>query len=135
MADTGMYSMTDAMVYCMQQPGAIAVAFVELKTGRAIAGDGVDNLDIDALTPYFTEFLLSMYEQIGSNFMQDNKLQGSGDKDVPEIAITMKNMVHLLHPLSHEDAGLYLYLALDRVKGNVPLSRRCLIDIDANLRL
>ena len=135
MADTGMYSMTDAMVYCMQQPGAVAVAFVELRTGRAIAGDGIDNLDIDALTPYFTEFLLSMHEQIGRNFMQDSKLQGSDYEDVPEIAITMKNRVHLLHPLLHEGTGLYLYLALDRVRGNVPLSRRCLIDIDANLHL
>jgi len=133
MADTDLYTMTDAMVHCMKQPGAIAVAFVELKTGRAIAGDGIHNLDIDALTPSLTDLLLGCGDQ-ARRYPQADDLEDT-PYEIPEMAITGKNRVDLLYPLSNEGSGLYLYLALDRNKGNIPLGRRCLVDIDSRLHL
>lgn len=135
------YTMTDAMVLCMRQPGAVAVAFVEMKTGMAIAGDGVENLDIDAWTPLLTKMLLAYYPQQedhtqgDSDYRSNQRGMDTGRDNVPDITITMKDQIHLLYPLSGEGVGMYLYLALDSKKGVVPLGRRCLIDIDANLHL
>jgi len=52
-----------------------------------------------------------------------------------DMVITTSKRHDFLYPLTGEGNGLYLYLALDRDKGNIPLSRRCLVEINNNLRL
>jgi len=136
MADIDMYTITDAIVYCMQQPGAIAVALVETKTGRAIAGDGADKLDIDAMTPLLTELLLDYSsELIPIPPLNAGEEENSENNTVREIVITASDRVHLLYPLTKDATGLYLYLALDRGNANIPLSRVCLREVDARLHL
>jgi len=130
--------MTDAMVRCMQLPGAIAVAFVELKTGRAIAGDGIDNINIDVLTPHFTDFLLPYSNSIEGapiEKVEQNDMKRYEEDAVRHVVISTTNYLHFLYPLMHEGVGLYLYLALNRSLGNIPLSLRCVVEIDAELRL
>lgn len=124
MVEVDFYSMTDAMVRCMELPGAAAVAFVELKTGLAIAGDGIQNVDIDALTPWLTKWMVGFSE---SNEGGEPRIL------VPEIAITMGNHIHLLHPLTGDASDLYLYLVMDTESGSVPLGRRCLTAVASKL--
>lgn len=124
MTETEVYSMTDAMVYGMQQTGAAAIAFVELKSGRAIAGDGIQNVDIDALTPWLTEWMTAFSE------VNDG---GEPRIIVPEVAVTMGNHIHLLHPLTGDASDLYLYLAMEKGVGSLPLGRRCLTEIASKL--
>jgi hypothetical protein len=126
MTDTEFYSMTDAMVYCMQQSGAAAVAFVELKSGMAIAGDGIENVDIDAMTPFLTQWMVAFSE---TNDGGDPRIL------VPEVAITMGKHFHMLHPLKGDASDLYLYLAMDRESGSLPLGRRCLTEIASKLKI
>ena len=142
-ADDVLISMTDALVYCMQQPGALAVAFVDIQTGKAIAGDGIQNLDIDAYSPVMTELLVGYYHLYGNGVMQFDKHHSAKDQESGfksqaegmEVAITTSARIHLLYSLSGRGEGLYLYLVLNRDKGNIPLGRRCLLEIDARLHL
>ena len=126
MTEFEFYSMTDAMVRCMQQPGAAAVAFVELKSGMAIAGDGIENVDIDAMTPFLTQWMAAFSETNDG---------GEPRIIVPEVAITMGKHIHILHPLTGDASDLYIYLAMDRENGSLPLGRRCLAEIASKLKI
>jgi hypothetical protein len=119
-------SMTDAMVCAMGLPGALAVALVEIKTGKAITGDGIENVNIDQVTPGFTEFLL---------YHINTLTDGDVDNGVQDVVITTEGRMHIMRPLSGDATGLYLYAALDRSRASMPLARRCPADIGSRLQI
>ena len=129
-------TMTDAMVRCMQQPGALAVAFVEIKTGLAIAGEGIENIDFDRLTPALTAHLLFYLnpDPINPGLTCTPQSEPNGTVHcLEDILITAGDRIHMMYPLSRGAQGLYLYLALKRSVGSTMLGRRCFREIDDKL--
>lgn len=58
------------------------------------------------------------------------------DEGIEDILITLTGQYHLLRPLStHLENRLFLYLALDRVRGNLALARHQLRKIDDELQI
>jgi hypothetical protein len=137
------YSMTDALVYCMEQPGVLAVAFVDMQTGKAIAGDGIQNLDIDTYTPFLTEMFVNYCNLYGSGVLQHDMRHSSKDQESGllrpeggiELLINTTGRVHIMYSLSDAGEGLYLYLAMDRATGHMALGRRCMREVDSRLHL
>lgn len=120
-----MLNMTDAMIYAMETPGALAVAFVESKTGRAVAGFGNEVVDFDTVTPGWTDILR----------MQMSLLDIEADPTpLQDLVITTDSRYHVLRPLNGGyTAGMYLYLALDNVNGSIPLASYRLKQIERDL--
>jgi len=133
--DNDFYTMTDAMVLCMKQPGAVAVAFVEMDSGRAIAGDGANNIDLDEVITYFSDFVTYCCNIDCKNTKNTDRQSLAFVEASWSIVITTDNHIHLLYPMTRTAQGLYLYLALNRLIGKIPLSQRCLTDIDEKLYL
>ena len=122
-----MLNMTDAMVYAMETPGALAVAFVESKTGRAVAGLGNEIVDFDKVTPEWTDILRTQVALL--NFT-------GGLTPLRDLVITTDTRYHVLRPLSGGDAtGMYLYLALDNEVGSIPMASYRLREIEDKLVL
>ncbi len=122
-----MLNMTDAMIYAMETPGALAVAFVESKTGRAVAGLGNETVDFDSITPGWTEVLRA---QLSLTILEEYPTL------LKDVIISTDSRYHVLRPLSGSDGtGMYLYLALDNVVGSVPLASYRLREIENRLVL
>ncbi len=108
-------NMTDAMIYAMETPGALAVAFVEMKTGRAVAGLGNEVVDFDRATPGWTEIL---------HMQTANLDRENAPNPINDLVITTDTRFHVLRPLTGRDASdLYLYLVLDKSVGSIPLAQ------------
>ena len=122
-----MLNMTDAMVYAMDTPGALAVAFVEFKTARAVAGFGEDKIDFDRMTPDWTELLLAQTQHLDAKEWHN---------PVNDVVVTTNSRHHVLRPLRDPAySDMYLYLVLDKNAGSIPLARYRLHDMEDHLAL
>jgi hypothetical protein len=117
-----MATLNDSMNACMQIDGAMAAALVDMGSGMALAkvGGGV-NLDIAAAGN--TEVLKAKLKTMA----------GLGLKDVIEdVLITLGTQYHLIRPVPHKQ-GLFLYLVLDKTKGNLAMARFKLMEIERSI--
>jgi hypothetical protein len=117
-----MATLNDSMNACMQIDGALAAALVDMGSGMALAkvGGGV-NLDMAAAGN--TEVLKAKLKTMAS----------LGLKDVIEdMLITLGTQYHLIRPIPHKQ-GLYLYLVLDKTKGNLAMARFKLMAIEKDI--
>ncbi len=122
-----MLNMTEAMIYAMGAPGAVATAFVEFKTARAVAGIGNEHVDFDSVTPTWTEMLLAMMS-LGD--------ESTAPDSVNDIVITVGSRHHLLRPLRAKNCSdMYLYLVVDKVEGSIPMARLHLSSVERSLEL
>lgn len=117
-----MATLNDSMNACMQIDGAMAAALVDMGSGMALAkvGSGV-NLDMAAAGN--TEVLKAKLKTMAS----------LGLKDVIEdVLITLGTQYHLIRPVPHKQ-GLFLYLVLDKTKGNLAMARFKLMAIEKDI--
>jgi hypothetical protein len=117
-----MATLNDSMNSCMQIDGAMAAALVDMGSGMALAkvGGGV-NLDMAAAGN--TEVLKAKLKTMA----------GLGLKDtIEDVLITLGTQYHLIRPVPHKQ-GLFLYLVLDKSKGNLAMARFKLMEIEKNI--
>jgi hypothetical protein len=114
-----MATLNDSMAACMQIDGAMAAALVDFGSGMALAkiGSGI-NLDMAAAGN--TEVLKAKMKTAASLGIKDA---------VEDVLITLTTQYHLIRPVPHK-AGLFMYLVLDKVKGNLAMARFKLMEIE-----
>lgn len=112
----------------MNIEGAIAAALVDYTSGMSLAGASASkDLDITVAAAGNTEVVKAK--------MRTLELLGLDDR-IEDILITLGKQYHLMRPLhSRDGAGLFLYLAIDRSRGNLALARRQLQTIGESLEL
>ena len=117
-----MATLNDSMAACMQIDGAMAAALVDFGSGMALAkiGSGI-NLDMAAAGN--TEVLKAKMKTAASLGIKDA---------VEDVLITLTTQYHLIRPVPHK-AGLFMYLVLDKVKGNLAMARFKLMEIEKGL--
>ena len=54
------------------------------------------------------------------------------DDEIEDILITLGKQYHLIRPLSLKD-GLFIYLVLDKVRGNLAMARFLLSDVEKSM--
>jgi hypothetical protein len=117
-----MATLTDSMNSCMQIDGAIAAALVDFGSGMALAKVG-SGLNLDMAAAGNTEVLKAKMKTMA----------GLGLKDtIEDMLITLGTQYHLIRPIPHKQ-GLFLYLALDKVKGNLAMARFKLMEIEKSI--
>lgn len=104
--------------------GAQAVALVDYRSGMCLAQAG-GGMDLDLAAAGNTEVVrakLKTMEMLGLR------------RGIEDILITLGDQYHLIR-LVPNNLGLFLYLVLDKAKGNLALARYKLTDIERSLKV
>lgn len=104
--------------------GAMGVALVDYQSGMCLAKAG-GGVDLDLAAAGNTEVVkakLKTMDMLGIK------------KGIEDILITLHNQYHIIRLVPHHP-GLFLYLVLDKAKGNLALARYKLMDIERSLAL
>ncbi|MFD7845857.1 hypothetical protein ACWEOI_20640 [Nocardia sp. NPDC004340] len=112
----------------MMLDGAIGAAVVDYGSGMPLGMlGGSKSLDLEVASAGNTEVVrakLRTIEQLGLN------------EEIEDLLITLNNQYHLVRPLrGRRSRGLFLYVAIDRARGNLALARHRLRDIEENLEV
>lgn len=113
-----------SMEVAMSIDGALAAALVDYRSGMCLAqaGGGM-NLDLAAAgNTQVVKAKIKTMETLGIR------------KGIEDILITLGDQYHLIRLVPNAD-GLFLYLVLDRNKGNLALARYKLTDIERSLKV
>jgi predicted regulator of Ras-like GTPase activity (Roadblock/LC7/MglB family) len=107
-----MANVKDSLAKIMDIDGALAAAIVDSNSGMMLgsAGGGVD-LEIAAAGN--TEVVRSKRKTMAALNLNDN---------IEDILITLGKHYHLIRPLGSNDA-LFIYLVLDKGRGNLAMAR------------
>ena len=104
--------------------GAIGVALVDVNDALTLAtAGGGEALDIEAASTANLDVIrakLDVLERLGL------------DDSIEDILITLGRQYHLIRPLERNSVGLFLYVVLDRERGNLGMARHQLKRIEAD---
>ncbi|MFC4054881.1 hypothetical protein ACFOY4_34775 [Actinomadura syzygii] len=123
-----MSSLDLALKDMMSIDGAIGVAVVDYDSGMALGQLGSSKtLDLQVAAAGNTEVVrakLRTMEQLGLK------------EDIEDILISLSAQYHVIRPVTgRKGKGLFLYMALDRTRGNLALTRHRLREIEENLEV
>ncbi|MFD6097377.1 hypothetical protein ACFVWN_04845 [Nocardiopsis flavescens] len=112
----------------MEIDGAVGAAVVDYSSGMALGTLASTNtLDLTVAAAGNTEVVrakMRTMDQLGLN------------DAIEDILITLSGQYHVIRPLtSRKGQGLFLYLALDRSRGNLALARHRLRGIEETLEV
>lgn len=108
--------------------GALGAALVDYNSGMALGTvDGPGGLDLNVAAAGNTDVVRAK--------MRTMEMLGLKD-GIEDILITLSSQYHMIRPLtSRSGKGLFLYLALDKVRANLAMARHQLARIEADLEV
>ncbi|MET8653605.1 hypothetical protein OG225_08270 [Nocardia sp. NBC_01377] len=123
-----MADMEVALKDMMMLDGAIGAAVVDYGSGMPLGVlGGSKSFDLEVASAGNTEVIrakMRTIEQLGLS------------EEIDDVLITLATQYHLIRPTrSRRAKGLFLYLALDRSRGNLAMARHRLKDIEAELEI
>ena len=122
-----MADMEVALKDMMMLDGAVAAAVVDYGSGMplgTLGGSKDFDIEIAAGNTELVRAKMRTIEQLG--------LQ----EEIDDVLITLGSQYHLIRPTrGRKTRGLFLYLALDRSRGNLALARRRLENIEAEIEV
>lgn len=122
-----MANLTNSLAAAMQITGAIGAVIVDLESGMSLgqAGGGMLNLEVAAAGN--TEVVRAKMRTMADLNLND---------EIEDILITLGTQYHIIRPLKGKgSAGLFLYIALDKSKANLALTRHKISEIASTLTL
>jgi hypothetical protein len=114
----------DAMAAAMSIEGALATALVNHTSGMCLAQAG-SGIDLELAAAGNTEVVRAKLKTMESLNLK---------KGIEDILITLGDQYHLIR-LAPNHPGLFIYLVLDRARGNLALARYKLGDIERALKV
>lgn len=109
----------------MDIAGAVGAAIVDYENGMTLGTIGGGSLDMELAGSGNTEVVRSK-----KNIIHDLGL----DEEIEDILISLNHQYHLIRMCeNHKD--VFIYLAINRDKGNLGLARRTIDKIDKQLDL
>lgn len=113
-----------AITTAMEIDGALCVALVDYESGMTLGSAGTA-LDIELAASGNTEVVRSKMAVMQSLGLDDA---------IEDILITLGKQYHIIRPLKVAP-NVFLYLVIDRKKGNLGLARHRLSSIENELQL
>lgn len=106
--------------------GAIGAALVDSESGMTLASVGGDvGFDIEMAAASTTNIVQAQFKALSVLHLHD---------DIEDILVCLGKQYHIIRPLRRSPTIFY-FVALDRTKTNLALSRRLLADIENNTTL
>ncbi|MEV0250851.1 hypothetical protein AB0H76_29950 [Nocardia sp. NPDC050712] len=123
-----MSNMDIALKDMMGIDGAVGAAIVDYGSGMALGMLGSSkNLDLQTAAAGNTEVVRAKLRTIDQLGLKE---------DIEDILITLTGQYHVIRPMTgRKSKGLFLYLALDRNRGNLALARHRLKGIEEDLEV
>ena len=104
--------------------GYVASALVDTDSGMLLAGDG-SGVNLEVAAAGNTEVVRAKRKVANALSLHDT---------IEDILISLTKQYHIIRPLA-ERAGVFVYLVLDKAKGNLALARYKLTDIERSLKV
>jgi len=114
----------ESLTRIMQLDGAVGCCIVDSNSGMMLGADGGGgSINLEVAAAGNTEVVRAKRKTMRSLGIKDN---------IEDILITLHGQYHLIRPLASNDA-LFIYLVLDKTKGNLAMSRHQLVGIERDL--
>lgn len=117
-------NLSSSMQSIISIEGAIAAALVDHQSGMCLAKAGT-GMDLERAAAGNTEVVKAKLKTMESLGLR---------KGIEDILITLGDQYHLIRLIPNHP-GLFLYLVLDRARGNLALARYKLTDIERSLKV
>src|SRR5215467_10697708 len=109
----------------MQLDGAVAAAVVDSNSGMMLGSDGNGPINLEVAAAGNTEVVRAKRKTMKALNLKDS---------IEDILITLHGQYHLIRPLASNDA-LFIYVVLDKSRGNLAMARHQLAVIEKDLVL
>jgi hypothetical protein len=109
----------------MQLDGALGTCVVDSNSGMMLGSDGGGNVNLEVAAAGNTEVVRAKRKTMKALNLKDT---------IEDILITLHGQYHLIRPLSSNDA-LFIYLVLDKQRGNLAMSRHQLAGIEKDMSI
>jgi hypothetical protein len=117
-------NLSQSMQSIMAIEGSIAAALVDHQSGMCLAQAG-GGMDLELAAAGNTQVVRAKLKTMESLGLR---------KGIEDILITLGDQYHLIRLIPHSP-GLFLYLVLDKARGNLALARYKLTDIERSLKV
>jgi len=109
----------------MQLDGAMGACIVDSNSGMMLGSDGNGPINLEVAAAGNTEVVRAKRKTMKALNLKDN---------IEDILITLHGQYHLIRPLTSNDS-LFIYLVLDKQRGNLAMSRHQLAAIEKQLTI
>jgi hypothetical protein len=114
----------ETLARIMQLDGALGACIVDSNSGMMLGAEGGSgSINLEVAAAGNTEIVRAKRKTMRSLGLKDS---------IEDILITLHSQYHLIRPLASNDA-LFIYLVLDKAKGNLAMSRHQLAGIEKDL--
>ena len=121
-----MANIKDSLAKIMQVDGALGTCVVDSNSGMMLGSDSANcPLNLEVASAGNTEVVRAKRKTMRALNLKDN---------IEDILITLHGQYHLIRPLQSNDA-LFIYLVLDKTRGNLAMARHQLAGIEKDLVL
>ena len=120
-----MANISQSLKMAMEIEGSVGAALVDYQSGMSlgVAGGGA-HLDLDIAAAGNTEVVRCKMRVMESLHLEDA---------IEDILITLGKQYHIIRPIKKGNSSLFLYVVIDRKRGNLGLARHQLTKIEAEL--
>jgi hypothetical protein len=116
----------ESLAKIMQLDGAIGTCVVDSNSGMMLGSDGGGGpVNLEVAAAGNTEVVRAKRKTMKALNLKDS---------IEDILITLHGQYHLIRPLTSNDA-LFIYLVLDKQRGNLAMSRHQLANIEKDLSI
>jgi hypothetical protein len=109
----------------MQLDGALATCIVDSNSGMMLGSDGGGPVNLEVAAAGNTEVVRAKRKTMKALNLKDN---------IEDILITLHGQYHLIRPLGSNDA-LFVYLVLDKQRGNLAMARHQLAAVEKEISI
>ena len=120
-----MASVKDSLSKMNSLDGFVGACIVDSNSGMMLGAEGGGSMNLEVAAAGNTEVVRSKRRTMKALNLADG---------IEDILITLGKQYHLIRPLPQNDA-LFIYLVLDKSKGNLAMARHHLAGIAADLVL
>src|SRR6187399_3038762 len=118
-----MSNIKEALTKIMQLDGAMGACIVDSNSGMMLGSEGTGPINLEIAAAGNTEVVRAKRKTMKALNLKDS---------IEDILITLHGQFHLIRPLSSNDA-LFIYLVLDKSRGNLAMSRHTLAAVEKDL--
>jgi hypothetical protein len=120
-----MANLKESMDKLSELDGFVATCVVDSNSGMMLGSLGGGSMNLEVAAAGNTEVVRAKRKTMASLGLKDQ---------IEDILITLGKQYHLIRPLEQKD-GLFIYLVLDRAKGNLAMSRHKLSEVEKALSI
>jgi predicted regulator of Ras-like GTPase activity (Roadblock/LC7/MglB family) len=118
-------NMSGSLDAAMQLSGALAAMVVDLESGMILGKVG-GGFDLDTAAAGNSEVLKAK--------MRTAEMLGLNQK-VEDVLITLEHQYHIIRPVVNNSHPIFIYVALDKAKANLALTRIKISEIEKQLKI